>query len=96
MTAWPVHILIDSVQQAEAAILRYLLAHLDARDTIEGIEKWWLPQSRAYGIGDVSIALQNLENRSLVRVWKLAFGKPVYGRSAADAQTLEACLRTLV
>ena len=83
------------VQQAEVAILRYLLANLDARDTIEGIEKWWLPQSREYGIGDVAAALKILEGSCLIRVWKSAFGKPVYGRSTADPRTLEDYLRTL-
>ena len=90
-----VRILTDTVQQAEVAILRYLLANLEARDTIEGIEKWWLPQSREYGLGDVAAALKILEERSLIRAWKPAFGKPVYGRGDVDAQRLKDYLGSL-
>jgi hypothetical protein len=88
--------LIDPVQQAEAAILRYLVAHQDARDTIEGIEKWWLPQSREYGLADVVAALEILEGRRLVQVWKSASAKPVYGRGPADGRSLSEYLRSLV
>jgi hypothetical protein len=87
--------LIDPVQQAEAAILRYLVTHEDARDTIEGIEKWWLPQARQYGIGDVAAALTVLENRNLIRVWKSASAKPVYGRGSADSGFLDDYLRSI-
>src|SRR5579884_2329145 len=46
--------LMVPVSHAQADILRYLIAHLDARDTIEGIEKWWLPPDRQYGVADIS------------------------------------------
>jgi hypothetical protein len=87
--------LIDPVQEAAAAILQYLIAHQDARDTVEGIEKWWLPQSRQYGIGDVAAALAILENRNLIRVWKSAAAKPVYGRGSADSHYLDDYLRSI-
>jgi hypothetical protein len=83
------------VQQAEAAILRYLAAHQDARDTIEGIEKWWVPQSREYGRADVAAALEILARKSLIQVWRSASAKPVYGRGDADDRALEDYLRSL-
>ncbi len=89
------YVLIDPVHQAEAAILRYLIAHQDARDTLEGIEKWWLPQSRQYGIGDVAAALQILESRTLIRVWKSSYAQPVYGRGVAGTDILEDYLRSI-
>jgi hypothetical protein len=87
--------LIDPVKQAQAGILRYLAAHQDARDTIVGIENWWLPQSRAYGKADVAAALEILADKNLIQVWKSAFSGPVYGKGSADARALEDYLRTL-
>ena len=57
---------MESVRQAEAGILRYLIAHQDARDTIEGIEKWWLPQSCEFSVADIAAALERLENHKLI------------------------------
>ena len=87
--------MIDSVQQAEVAILRYLIANRNARDTIEGIEKWWLPQIRQYGIGDVVEALDSLQRRNLIRVWESTSAKPVYGCGSRDSRLLEEHLRKL-
>jgi len=86
---------IDSVQQAEVAILRYLIANRDARDTMEGIEKWWLPQVRQYGIGDVAEALDELQSRNLIRVWESSSAKPVYGCGSCDSRLLEEHIRKL-
>jgi hypothetical protein len=87
-------ILKDSVRLAEQEVLRYLLAHQEARDTLEGIEKWWLPQIPQYGIADIAAALSDLQQRDLVRVWQSPFAQPIYGR-AADLAVLEEYLRTL-
>ena len=84
----------DSVRQAEIEILRYIIAHQDARDTLEGIEKWWLPKSRQYAVSDIAAALLRLENRDLVRVWRSASAKPLYGRSD-DLQALDDYLRSI-
>ena len=87
--------LTDVVSEAEQAILRYLIAHRDARDTIEGIERWWLPESKEYGIRVVAQALERLESRGLIRVWKSASAKPVYGLRSYRAETLPEHLRGL-
>ena len=83
------------VRQAEIEILRYLLAHRDARDTIEGIAQWWLPQSGQYKIADVAAALHGLANRNLIRVWESTSAKAVYGLGSADPHSLEAYLQSL-
>jgi len=86
---------MNPVRQAEIEILRYLVAHQDARDSIEGIDKWWLPQLRPYGVADIAEALRLLEERHLVRVWKSASAKPVYGRGSDDIHSLQEYLLDL-
>ena len=74
----------------------YLRAHQDARDAIEGIEQWWLPRSREYGIAEISAALQRLEHRGLISIWKSVSAQPLYGLRAGDrAQSLEDYLGNL-
>jgi hypothetical protein len=85
----------DSVRLAEVEILKYLLAHKDARDTAEGIEKWWLPQSQQYGRTDIDEALRELEKLDLVRVWQPASALPIFGQGSAPRGALETRLRAL-
>jgi hypothetical protein len=80
---------------AEIAILKYIVAHQDARDTLEGIEKWWLPQTRPYSVADVSAALHALERRDLIQVWGKGSADPVYGRGSMEPQRIEDYLRSL-
>jgi hypothetical protein len=72
--------LTDAARPAEADILTYLLAHQDARDTIEGIEMWWLPRERPYGRAEIEAALRNLEALELIRVWQSASSLPIFGQ----------------
>ena len=78
----------DPVSNAERDILRYLLAHREARDTIEGIELWWLPQSRDYGIAEISAALLRLEHRGMISIWKSVSAQPLYSLGD-NVQSLE-------
>lgn len=86
---------MDSVAQAQADILRYLIAHIDARDTTAGIEKWWLPPNRNYGLADISAALLELEHRRLIAVWTPASSEAVYGRAPGNPALLASELRAL-
>ena len=50
-------------------ILRYLLEHPEAKDTIDGIADWWLTERRVrQGIAEVEAALRHLVDRGLVDV----------------------------
>ena len=60
-------------------ILRYLLAHPEAGDTIDGIADWWLNERRVrQGIAEVEIALRRLVERGLVDVAVRRDGKRHY------------------
>ena len=83
------------MQRAEADILRYLLAHQDARDTVEGIEKWWLPQDQPYRRRDIETALCNLEERDLIRVWQSASAEPIFGQGTGGRTAIEERLHSL-
>jgi hypothetical protein len=88
--------ILDLVSTAERDILRYLLSHKDARDTIAGIEQWWLPQSREYGVAEISAALLRLERRGLIAIWKSVSAQPLYSLpSGGLTRPLEEYLRTL-
>ena len=48
-------------------ILRYLLEHPEAKDTIDGIADWWLTERRVrQGIVEVEAALGHLVERGLI------------------------------
>ncbi len=60
-------------------ILRYLLAHPEAQDTIDGIADWWLTERRVrQGIAEVEVALCHLVDRGLVDVDVREDGKRHY------------------
>ena len=57
----------NSSNQLADDILRYLLGHPEAKDTIEGIADWWLTERRVrQGIAEVEAALRHLVDRGLV------------------------------
>jgi hypothetical protein len=60
-------------------ILRYLLEHPEAQDTIDGIADWWLTERIVrQGIAEVEIALSHLVERGLVDVAVREDGKRHY------------------
>ena len=79
----------ERVRKAEIEILKYLIAHQDARDSIEGIEKWWLPQTAEYGPREIAAALRSLETLKMICVWKSKSAKPVYGLCSEDIRLIE-------
>jgi hypothetical protein len=73
-----------SVQAVALAIAQYLAQHPDAADTVDGIQRWWLPErlaDRAPGI--VAAALEGLVASGVVVSVQLPDGGTLYGASRA-------------
>lgn len=47
-------------------LARYLAEHPEAKDTIEGILRWWLPEGHEHGAAEVQEALDELVRRGWV------------------------------
>jgi hypothetical protein len=78
-----------TARQLERSILRYLLAHRDARDSADGIRHWWLPpRQRGVSAVEVRHALRALARRG----WVSSAGRGRYtaygleARRAAEAR----------
>jgi hypothetical protein len=76
------------IDQLSEEILRYLLAHPQAADTLEGIIAWWLPKPhRKMAREQVQQALDHLIARGLVTKTILANGSAVYASTARKAKS---------
>jgi hypothetical protein len=61
-------------------ILQYCIEHPDAKDTPEGIQKWWLPKGQMdRGIDEVQSALDLLISRGWLRKRGRIPSKEIYG-----------------
>jgi Fe2+ or Zn2+ uptake regulation protein len=64
-------------------ILRYLRAHPQAADTVDGIVEWWLPQQRYdETVDQVQLVLDELVARGLVDQITLVDGTVLYADRA--------------
>jgi hypothetical protein len=69
----------DRLAPIADAIERYLRAHPDAADTVEGIRLWWLRGNAADEAPErVRIALERLEAAGVVTRRKLPGGQVIY------------------
>lgn len=67
------------IAQLRDEILKYLGAHPQAADTVEGIANWWLPRQRYEDeVQKVQQALDELVERGLVARTTLADGTILY------------------
>ena len=65
--------------QAARGILRYALAHPDAKDAVKGIHRWWLPQGGdGWGEEEVEEALSSLVKQGWMTATRIA-GRTIYG-----------------
>jgi hypothetical protein len=73
-------------RQAALEILRYLAAHPDASDTIEGISQWWVPAPAAdLSAAEIQRAVLLLVSRRVL-IESRRRGLPPYYRLDADAR----------
>jgi len=69
----------ESVEQVIREILQYLVEHPDAKDTTEGILKWWLPVGCGKGRERVQKALDFLTSNGWVTKRETTPPKGLYG-----------------
>jgi hypothetical protein len=75
--------------QIEAVILRYVVQHPAAKDTVEGIAEWWLlePQMHA-SVTEVKEALEKLVAQGQLAAEQQADGRIYYHRAKAEQNHL--------
>lgn len=71
----------DVEEEVAQEIRRYLDAHPDAADTLDGVVQWWLsPATATAGPETVRRALEKLAAAALIGTRVLVDGAVVYGR----------------
>jgi hypothetical protein len=69
-----------SFRSVVLSIVRYLVHNPDAKDTLEGISKWWrAPDESEWTRAEVSEALDLLVKREWVNVREIGTGVSLYG-----------------
>ncbi len=84
------------VRQLSSLILRYLLRHPDARDSVEGIAQWWLLAQRVEDeVENVKEALDLLIQEGLVEVEGAGGASPrrIYRLNLRNKKAIESFLR---
>jgi hypothetical protein len=70
----------DIVDRLAAAIARYVSAHPNASDTVEGVGRWWVAEEAARARTEqVEQALERLITAQRLTRRTLPDGRPVYG-----------------
>jgi hypothetical protein len=77
-------------QQAIREILQYLITNPDAKDTIEGIYKWWMPKEhREWGKEEVRKAVDMLISKGWLTKRGTIPSKEIYGINRDRLQDIE-------
>jgi len=70
------------MSQLREEILRYLSCHPDARDSVEGIVSWWLPQQRRVdACVEIEAELEALVAQGVLEKVCVAGSLALYGRT---------------
>jgi hypothetical protein len=83
---------IESSAQARASviteILRYLIEHPDAKDTVEGIGRWWMPHRDEWNRDLIQSALNELVARGWIVRRETTPSHVVYGLDKQHLATI--------
>ena len=75
---------LERVSAAQAGILRYLRAHPESSDSVEGIQRWWLADANgSFEEFEVRAAVERLLRSGHVQRRSLPDGCEVYAGGAA-------------
>jgi hypothetical protein len=77
-----------SAQKASRGILDYLVRHPDAKDTIDGILKWWLPENE-WDEEEVQEALDNLTSKGWLTKRQTTASQTVYGMNKDQRKEID-------
>lgn len=73
---------VEAIERLARAIVRYVNAHPDASDTIEGVARWWVASEAEHVTVDLlERALDMLTERRVLTVRVLPDGRQVFRRS---------------
>lgn len=76
----------SSIERLAGVILRYVSAHPEACDSLEGICDWWLMRQRHDdALRDVAAAVEILLERGHIEAWSGAGGRQVYRAKVVQA-----------
>lgn len=75
----------DDIQRIAKEISEYLTVHPDAKDSVEGITKWWLARQHFEdSVSKVQQALDYLESQNLIKKNIIADGRSTYSKPLGD------------
>jgi hypothetical protein len=76
------------------AILRYLVDHPETKDGIEGVRRWWLPETSAeWRSEEIGAALEWLVAREWIVRRQVAADESLYGIAAGRRSEIEKFLQ---
>jgi Fe2+ or Zn2+ uptake regulation protein len=74
-------------------VLQYLVEHPDAKDTAEGILKWWLSDGHRWGRSEVQAALDLLTSKGWLTKRQTIPSKEIYGINKDQLQEITSFLQ---
>ena len=84
----------ESFEHVIREILQYLVDHPDAKDTPEGIHRWWLPERHSnWGRDDVQAALVLLTSKRWLMKRRTVPSKEFYGINRDRLEAIQNFLR---
>jgi hypothetical protein len=80
-------------EQVIREILQYLIEHPDAKDTAEGVLKWWLADGHRWGRKEVQAALDLLTSKGWLTKRGKVPAKEFYGMNKDRLQEIRSFLQ---